>query len=332
MGQEDKQPKGRGRLSWEEAFHPERGSSTANRAVGQWKGNLPAYFIWSKFFWRISQSFRPSTLAWNLAFSSSSSAATLPVTMECVEKKVGVHEEVSSFVLPLGATINMDGTGLYQGVAAVFIATLYGMDLSLVQQLQIVLTASLASIGTAAVPGVGIVMLVIVLAETSPVPVDIEDCPCLTVAIVVDWEAWSDALFAHAPGLDVILADQSGVDKMSPFFPGKMKTFVPVGNFGRVHSDLAETPIAQRAWDVTFVGGLLPTERFAGRIEGLRHLYPLCDRFKVRILAKMDLDDFIAAMCDSKILFNHAALPIQQGINARNFEAGECRRSRGSTA
>ena len=100
-----------------------------------------------------------------MAFSSSSSAATLPVTMECVEKKVGVHEEVSSFVLPLGATINMDGTGLYQGVAAVFIATLYGMDLSLVQQLQIVLTASLASIGTAAVPGVGIVMLVIVLDQ-----------------------------------------------------------------------------------------------------------------------------------------------------------------------
>ena len=93
------------------------------------------------------------------------SAATLPVTMECVEKKVGVDDEVSSFVLPLGATINMDGTGLYQGVAAVFIATAYGLDLTVGQQLQIVLTAALASIGTAAVPGVGIVMLTIVLKQ-----------------------------------------------------------------------------------------------------------------------------------------------------------------------
>ncbi|MCA8941379.1 MAG: dicarboxylate/amino acid:cation symporter [Planctomycetes bacterium] len=100
-----------------------------------------------------------------LAFSSSSSAATLPVTIDCVEKEVGVDEEVSSFVLPLGATINMDGTGLYQGVAAVFIATVYGMELDLWQQVQIVLTASLASIGTAAVPGVGIVMLTIVLDQ-----------------------------------------------------------------------------------------------------------------------------------------------------------------------
>jgi len=97
-----------------------------------------------------------------LAFSSSSSAATLPVTIRSVEK-VGVDEEVSSFVLPLGATINMDGTGLYQGVAAVFIANAFGYDLGFGQQLTIVLTAALASIGTAAVPGVGIVMLVIVL-------------------------------------------------------------------------------------------------------------------------------------------------------------------------
>lgn len=97
-----------------------------------------------------------------LAFSSSSSAATLPITIRSVEK-VGVDEEVSSFVLPLGATINMDGTGLYQGVAAVFIANALGMDLDIGQQLTIVLTAALASIGTAAVPGVGIVMLVIVL-------------------------------------------------------------------------------------------------------------------------------------------------------------------------
>ena len=100
-----------------------------------------------------------------LAFSTSSSAATLPVTMECVEDNLGVDEEVASFVLPIGATINMDGTSVYQGVAAVFIAQAFGLDLSLSAQLGIVLTATLASIGTAAVPSAGIVMLLIVLAQ-----------------------------------------------------------------------------------------------------------------------------------------------------------------------
>ena len=98
-----------------------------------------------------------------LAFSTSSSAATLPVTMERCEDELGVSEEVSSFVLPLGATINMDGTALYQAVAAVFIAQTLGMDLNLGAQLTIVLTAVLASIGTAAVPGAGIIMLIIIL-------------------------------------------------------------------------------------------------------------------------------------------------------------------------
>ena len=104
-----------------------------------------------------------------LAFSTSSSAATLPVTMERVEEHLGVHREVSSFVLPIGATVNMDGTSLYQSVAAVFIAQVLGIDLSLQQQLTIVMTASLASIGSAAVPGAGMVMLVIVL-EAIQVP------------------------------------------------------------------------------------------------------------------------------------------------------------------
>jgi len=97
-----------------------------------------------------------------LAFSTSSSGATLPVTMERCEDELGVSEEVSSFVLPLGATINMDGTALYQAVAAVFIAQTLGMDLGLGAQLTIVFTAVLASIGTAAVPGAGIIMLVII--------------------------------------------------------------------------------------------------------------------------------------------------------------------------
>ena len=100
-----------------------------------------------------------------LAFSTSSSAATLPVTMERVHEHLGVDEEVSSFVLPIGATINMDGTSLYQAVAAVFIAQAFGMDLPFGVQLGIVATATLASIGSAAVPGAGMVMLVIVLAQ-----------------------------------------------------------------------------------------------------------------------------------------------------------------------
>ena len=106
-----------------------------------------------------------------LAFSTSSSAATLPVTMERVEEHLGVDKEVSSFVLPVGATINMDGTSLYQAVAAVFIAQALDFDLTFSDQLMIVLTALLASIGSAAVPGAGMVMLVIVL-ESVGFPTD----------------------------------------------------------------------------------------------------------------------------------------------------------------
>ena len=98
-----------------------------------------------------------------LAFSTSSSGATLPVTMKRCEEKLGVSKEVSSFVLPLGATINMDGTALYQAVAAVFIAQATGIALDLGAQITIVLTAVLASVGTAAVPGAGVVMLIIIL-------------------------------------------------------------------------------------------------------------------------------------------------------------------------
>ncbi len=108
-----------------------------------------------------------------LAFSTSSSAATLPVTMERVEEHIGVDKEVSSFVLPVGATINMDGTSLYQGVAAVFIMqVLWPEGLGFANQLAIILTALLASIGSAAVPGAGMVMLVIVL-EAIGFPADL---------------------------------------------------------------------------------------------------------------------------------------------------------------
>ena len=118
-------------------------------------------------FWFLKQ-ISPAQL---LAFSTSSSAATLPVTMERVEEHLGVDKEVSSFVLPVGATINMDGTSLYQAVAAVFIAQALDFDLTFSDQLMIVLTALLASIGSAAVPGAGMVMLVIVL-ESVGFPAD----------------------------------------------------------------------------------------------------------------------------------------------------------------
>jgi len=98
-----------------------------------------------------------------LAFSTSSSAATLPVTMECVEQNMGVSKNITSFVLPIGATVNMDGTSLYQGIAVVFLAQLHMVDLTLGQQLTVILTATLASIGSAAVPSAGLVMLIIVL-------------------------------------------------------------------------------------------------------------------------------------------------------------------------
>lgn len=106
-----------------------------------------------------------------LAFSTSSSNATLPLNMENTEKNMGVHEEITSFVLPLGATVNMDGTSLYQSVAAIFIAQVFNIDLSFTDQLLIIITATLASVGSAGVPGAGMVMLAIVLNSVG-IPVE----------------------------------------------------------------------------------------------------------------------------------------------------------------
>jgi Na+/H+-dicarboxylate symporter len=100
-----------------------------------------------------------------LAFSSSSSAATLPVTMECVNENLKVPKQISDFVLPIGATVNMDGTSMYQAIAVVFLAQFHLIDLDFAQQLTIVLMATLASIGAAAVPGAGLIMLIIVLGS-----------------------------------------------------------------------------------------------------------------------------------------------------------------------
>lgn len=107
--------------------------------------------------------FKGALPATTVAFSTCSSSGTLPVTIKSAQDNLGVSESVSSFVLPLGATINMDGTALYQGVCALFVAQVYGLDLTLAQQVTIVLTATLASIGTAGVPGAGFIMLTMVL-------------------------------------------------------------------------------------------------------------------------------------------------------------------------
>ena len=104
------------------------------------------------------------------AFSSASSVGTLPLNMKCT-RKLGASKEISSFVLPLGATINMDGTAIYQGVCAIFIAACYGIDLTFAQMISIVLTATLASVGTAGVPGAGVVMLALILTSAG-LPVD----------------------------------------------------------------------------------------------------------------------------------------------------------------
>lgn len=109
--------------------------------------------------------FKAIGLAQTTAFSTSSSAATLPVTLECVEDNLGVDKKITSFVLPIGATVNMDGTSLYQAIAVVFLAQLHMIDLTFGQQLTIVVTATLASIGTAAVPSAGLVTLIIVLGS-----------------------------------------------------------------------------------------------------------------------------------------------------------------------
>ena len=134
---------------------------------------LLVYAAAVKVFARMNPSdfFRGIRPAQLIAFSTSSSNATLPVTMECAENNLGVSEEVSSFVLPLGATINMDGTALYQGVAAIFIAQVYGIHLTIVNQVTIVLMATLASIGAAGVPGIGVITLTMVL-QTLGLPLE----------------------------------------------------------------------------------------------------------------------------------------------------------------
>lgn len=152
--------------------------------------------------------FRGISAAQTLAFSTSSSAATLPVTMECVEDNLGVDKKITGFVLPIGATVNMDGTSLYQAVAVVFLAQMHMIDLTLAQQLTIVLTATLASIGSAAVPSAGLVMLIIVLQSVGlnpawiaiVLPVDRILDMCRTV-VNVTGDATVSTLIAKGEGM-----------------------------------------------------------------------------------------------------------------------------------
>lgn len=159
-----------------------------------------------------------------VAFSTSSSAATLPVTMERVEEHLGVDQEITSFVCPVGATINMDGTSLYQAVAAVFIAQAFGYDLSFGDQLTIVLTATLASIGSAAVPGAGILMLIIVLESIGVNPAGVAlifavDRPLDMCRTMINVTGDATVSMAVAKSLNKIHAPQ--VKEWDDYYPKK---------------------------------------------------------------------------------------------------------------
>ena len=134
---------------------------------------LVVYSLLLKFFSGLSPRILMTKMrsVWAFAFSTASSGATLPITLRTVERKLGVHNSVAGFTVPLGATINMDGTAIMQGVATVFIAQVYGIDLSMADFVTVILTATLASIGTAAVPGVGLITLALVL-EQAGLPVE----------------------------------------------------------------------------------------------------------------------------------------------------------------
>ena len=119
------------------------------------------YFVHARF--QVTRFFKGILDALAVAYSTASSSGTLPITIRCARKNLGVSDSMSSFVLPLGATINMDGTAMYQGVAALFVAQAYGIDLSVGNYVTIILTSTLASIGSAGVPGAGLIMLTLVL-------------------------------------------------------------------------------------------------------------------------------------------------------------------------
>ena len=171
---------------------------------------LPAilYFVGKK---SPLQYFRGMIASLSTAFATASSSATLPITLECVEENNGVPNKVASFVLPLGATINMDGTALYEAVAAMFIAQAFGYDLTISQQIMIVLTANLAAIGAAGIPSAGLVTMIMVLQSV--------DLPVEGIGIIfaIDWfldrwrttvNVWGDAVGAAVIAKQVELPDE----------------------------------------------------------------------------------------------------------------------------
>ncbi len=172
------------------------------------------YSLFVYFFGRINpfRFFKAILPAQLLGFSTSSSAATLPVTMECAEENLHIRKDVLSFVLPIGATINMDGTCLYQGVAAVFIAQVMGHDLTTAQQLSIIVTATLASIGAAAVPGAGILMLVIVLESIGISPAGI----ALIFAVDRPLDMLRTATNISGDSMVALLMNRSSRDSVEP--------------------------------------------------------------------------------------------------------------------
>ena len=168
--------------------------------------SLFVYFVGKMNPFRFFKAILPAQL---LGFSTSSTAATLPVTMECAEENLHIRKDVLSFVLPIGATINMDGTCLYQGVAAVFIAQVMGHDLTTAQQLSIIVAATLASIGAAAVPGAGILMLVILLESIGISPAGI----ALIFAVDRPLDMLRTATNISGDSMVALLMDRSGTGR-----------------------------------------------------------------------------------------------------------------------
>nr|MDQ3102039.1 dicarboxylate/amino acid:cation symporter [Bacteroidota bacterium] len=169
--------------------------------------SILSLFLRRPIFKKFQRAISPAQL---LAFSTSSSVATLPATIKCVEDRIGVSKSTASFVLPIGATINMDGTSLYQAVAVVFLAQFHMVDLTFMQQAMIVLTATLASIGAAAVPSAGLITLIIVLTSVGLdpawigiiLPVDRILDMCRTV-VNVTGDAAVCSVVAHGQGEDL---------------------------------------------------------------------------------------------------------------------------------
>lgn len=169
-------------------------------AVKVWGGMGPLHFF---------KGISPAAL---VAFSTASSAGTLPVTIKNTTENLGVPNKIASFVLPLGATVNMDGTAIYQGVAVIFIAQFYGLDLSLLQLLTVVLTTVLASIGTAGVPGAGMIMLAMVLTSVN---MPLEGIALIAgIDRVLDMMRTSVNIVGDASAAVVVTGSEKGKDKM----------------------------------------------------------------------------------------------------------------------